>query len=249
MIRQALKAAKTAFYENIFVTKAVLPAARPTISFTFDDVPYSALKNGVPILERNGIEGTFYVAATFARNPMQGGLQKHLSISDVQALRRSGHQIGCHTYSHCSLKALSAVDCYRDAERNRIFWQEALGHALDDFSYPFGAVTAGGKRALRSCYRSLRGNSRGINRHKIDMACLRSVSLYSATLRRDDIQGLIDDCASNGGWLIFYTHGVDDVAPDQFDITSDDFRWVVESCRRTEAQILSVEKSRRYLLG
>jgi peptidoglycan/xylan/chitin deacetylase (PgdA/CDA1 family) len=246
MIRRALKAAKTAFYENIYAAWATLPSARPTISFTFDDVPYSAMQNGAPILERNGIEGTFYLAATFAVDSAARE-HTHLTADNARALRAAGHHLGCHTYSHRSLKSWSSKDCFLDAERNRSFWQQELGSPLEDFSYPFGDVTVGGKRALRGCYRSLRGNRRGINRLRTDMACLRAVSLYSASFNRDEIQALIDDCAANGGWLIFYTHGVD-LKPDSFDITPDDFRWVVERCRDSSAQILSVERARRHLL-
>jgi peptidoglycan/xylan/chitin deacetylase (PgdA/CDA1 family) len=246
MIRQALKAAKTAFYENIYAAWATLPSARPTISFTFDDVPYSALQNGAPILERHGVEGTFYLAATFAVDSA-ANQHTHLTTDDARALRAGGHHLGCHTYSHRSLKSLSSKDCFLDAERNRNFWQQELGLPLEDFSYPFGDVTVGGKRALRDCYRSLRGNRRGINRLRTDMACLRAVSLYSSNFIRADIQALINDCSANGGWLIFYTHGVD-LTPDPFDIIPEDFRWVVECCRASSARILSVEKARRYLL-
>lgn len=34
----------------------------PLVSFTFDDVPDTALHNGAAILERHGVRGTFYIA-------------------------------------------------------------------------------------------------------------------------------------------------------------------------------------------
>jgi peptidoglycan/xylan/chitin deacetylase (PgdA/CDA1 family) len=36
--------------------------ARPIVSFTFDDIPDSALDNGARALSRNDVHGTFYVA-------------------------------------------------------------------------------------------------------------------------------------------------------------------------------------------
>jgi peptidoglycan/xylan/chitin deacetylase (PgdA/CDA1 family) len=39
---------------------------RPIVSFTFDDVPVSALANGATILEKHGVRGTFYVAGGIA---------------------------------------------------------------------------------------------------------------------------------------------------------------------------------------
>jgi peptidoglycan/xylan/chitin deacetylase (PgdA/CDA1 family) len=249
MIVRTLRAAKAVFYENVYPLRATVPADRPTISFTFDDVPYSALTNGAPMLEQHGFGATFYVAATFAGDAARDGARRdHLSIEDCRALQQRGHQIGCHTFSHHPLTSVTAAQGFADAQRNRAFFEEGLGCALEDFSYPLGAVTVGAKRALRPCYKSLRAIRRGINRGVIDLACLRSVNLYSAQLRRDDVRSLVDDCCSNGGWLIFYTHGVD-VSPGRFDTHPDDFRWIVEYCRATRARILSVEQARPYLFS
>jgi peptidoglycan/xylan/chitin deacetylase (PgdA/CDA1 family) len=242
-----MKAAKTAFYENVFANKQTLPANKPTISFTFDDAPLSALSSGAEILARAGFAGTYYLAGTFADASAHPGPRKFISTADARELRRGGHQIGCHTFSHRSLKSGSAHECAQDTARNRAFWQDALGEPLLDFSFPFGEMTVSGKRAIRDCYRTLRGNRRGINRGTVDVACLRAVSLYSDEFNRQEIENWITDCEANGGWLIFYTHGVADPAPERFDTTAEDFQWVVQRCQASSAKTLSVEKAREYL--
>ncbi|MCB8835211.1 polysaccharide deacetylase family protein, partial [Escherichia coli] len=41
-----------------------IPVSRPVVSFTFDDVPDTALTNGARILEDHGVRGTFYIAGS-----------------------------------------------------------------------------------------------------------------------------------------------------------------------------------------
>ncbi|URK86924.1 polysaccharide deacetylase family protein [Rhizobium sp. RCAM05350] len=43
-------------------TRRPIPTERPIVSFTFDDVPDTALTNGAAILEKYGVHGTFYIA-------------------------------------------------------------------------------------------------------------------------------------------------------------------------------------------
>lgn len=249
MILRTLRAAKSAFYENVYSMRATVPQDRPTISFTFDDVPVSALTNGAAMLDQHGVSGTFYVAATFCNDARRDGEKReHLSIEDCQALQGRGHQIGCHTYSHRPMTSVSATEGCLDAQKNRVFFQQGLGAVLEDFSFPLGAVTVGTKRDLRSRYKSLRGIKRGINRGVTDLACLRSVNLYSAGFPKEELKSLVDDCCANGGWLIFYTHGVH-ASPGRFDTSPEDFRWIVEYCTKTSARMLSVEQARRHLFS
>ena len=46
----------------VFKKPAFFPTERRGVSFTFDDFPYTAIKNGARILEENEARGTFYVS-------------------------------------------------------------------------------------------------------------------------------------------------------------------------------------------
>ena len=87
------------------------------VSFTFDDVPKSAATAGAPMLEEYDARGTFYVS---------GGLMDQwsghwigASAADVVGLHRSGHEIGCHTFSHTRTVALDTAAMAVEMERNR----------------------------------------------------------------------------------------------------------------------------------
>jgi peptidoglycan/xylan/chitin deacetylase (PgdA/CDA1 family) len=228
---------RSLIYERLFSRRMRVQLERPIYSFTFDDVPESAMRNGVPVLESVGAFGTFYVSAKLGEKEGRG---RFLSLAGVAALHRGGHHIACHTYSHYELAEGSAREMMWDAQKNRLILSEALGgDPIDHFSYPFGMVTLRAKRLLRAAYKTLRGNRSGINYGVVDLTCLRSAKLYSRVLDRKHISRMISANTKVGGWLIFYTHGVEK-EPGVWDISTDDLRWVVGECVRMGGEILSI---------
>lgn len=71
---------------------------RAAVSLSFDDAVLSQLDHALPILDRYGMRGTFYV------NPGEGSLfERHLDR--WRAAHREGHELANHTISHpCSNK-------------------------------------------------------------------------------------------------------------------------------------------------
>lgn len=237
------------FYESIFAVKRELPQNKSVISFTFDDAPVSSFKIGSAILERSNVHGTYYLSGRLATLPISPDRREFISVSDAKTLLQNGHQIGCHTYSHKSLSTLSASEYAADTEHNRAFWQDALGVELRDFSYPLGNVTLAGKYKIRDKYLSLRGIRNGTNRGKVDMACLRATSLSNSTFDPQKIERQIIDCVENGGWLIFFSHGLDEPAAKYFDLSAKDFAWAVDIARSSNAKVLNIEHARQYLFN
>ena len=95
--------------------------ATPMVSFTFDDLPKSAVTTGAGLLEAHGARGTFYVS---------GGLVgvgtpqwETGDSSDVLALHRSGHEIGCHTFSHQRACDLDETSLAEEIARNRNYFR------------------------------------------------------------------------------------------------------------------------------
>jgi peptidoglycan/xylan/chitin deacetylase (PgdA/CDA1 family) len=72
---------------------------RPLISFTFDDFPRSALLTGGAILNRYGRAGTYYASLGLVGKQTPSG--QIFFPDDLQTLLEQGHELGCHTFSHC----------------------------------------------------------------------------------------------------------------------------------------------------
>src|SRR6267378_3494118 len=69
------------------------------ISFTFDDFPRSALLAGGAILNRFGLAGTYYVSLGLVGKQTPTG--EMFLPGDLTTLFERGHELGCHTFSHC----------------------------------------------------------------------------------------------------------------------------------------------------
>src|SRR5207248_10888711 len=70
--------------------------ARAAVSLTFDDAAPSQLDVALPIMERYGLRGTFYV------NPGSGS-RFDQAVERWRAAHAGGHEIGNHTLRHpCS---------------------------------------------------------------------------------------------------------------------------------------------------
>jgi len=75
------------------------------IILTFDDALKSQYNNAVPILDKYGFKGTFFVVCNYV-----GGDDSRMSWKDIEILRTEGHDIQAHTMNHKNLSQLSAKD-------------------------------------------------------------------------------------------------------------------------------------------
>ena len=80
----------------------MVPTTTPIVSFTFDDVPDTALSAGAAILESCDARGTFYIS---------GGLTGQreadrtlISAEGCAELLQRGHELGCHTFASMAMR-------------------------------------------------------------------------------------------------------------------------------------------------
>ena len=180
----------------------------PLVSFTFDDVPDTALIHGAPVLEGQGARGTFYIAGGLCGRTEPD--RQLISSPGCIELHRRGHEIGCHTFSHPDLQTLDAAALSMEIASNRAFFRELVPDlVLESFAYPYGRSSFARKLQVQACFRSCRGNRAGVNGGMVDLGMLRAMAIDYAT-DRDRVARAIDGAVGCNGWLIFFTH---DVAP------------------------------------
>lgn len=179
----------------------------PLVSFTFDDVPDSALREGAAILERYGARGTFYIAGGLA-----GQVEKDRTLITPEGcaeLLGRGHEIGCHTFAHHRVRSAGrlAADLDRNAE-----YLKSVGIAppASNFAFPYNAAWPLARPELRRRYRSCRAGGEAINRGPVDPLMLKAVEIRQPEQHAQTLTRWIDDVVAEPGWLIFFTH---DIAP------------------------------------
>ncbi|MCG8038538.1 MAG: polysaccharide deacetylase family protein [Candidatus Thiodiazotropha taylori] len=243
LIRKVLQESKTWLYGSFVNDRRDIEMKQAIISFSFDDVPSTAVENGIAILDRHSVKATFYISSGLAMGDEQANAEigeSYLGREDIVQLDKAGHDIGCHSYSHYRLTEGNAEKFAEDAQRNvRMLSGWLGGKPIEHFSYPFGLVDFKSKRRLSQHYKTLRSSRPGINQKGTDLYLLRGTSLYKPSFDRAAIQRVIDNTVTSGGWLVFYTHGVDD-NPGDYDCTPQQLEWVLEQAVASGARILPV---------
>lgn len=213
----------------------------PLCTFTFDDCPRSALENAGAILERHGLVGTFFVAGATLEQP--SGQHAMLGSADLKTLVRRGHELGCHSYSHRSLRSTPIEEMRADLDRNREVLLRASGvESLTSFAYPYGEANWTAKTEIAKRFAVARGVRPGINGRILDLAQLRSVCIQAEKFSERQIQSLIQRTLRTRGWLIFCTHEVES-SPSSFGCTERQFERTLEMVVASKIEVLSMRSA------
>ena len=177
---------------HLRVDRFQLRNAAPMVSFTFDDLPKSAATTGADLLEAHGARGTFYVSGGLV--DIGTGDWIAGDGNDLLALRRRGHEIGCHTFSHLRVCDLDEVSLANEIARNRDFLR-ALDPAIeiDTFAYPFGYGSFARKSQLKDRFLTCRSIVQGVNAGSVDLQFLRAMPLIDGEIDRDGIERAFDE--------------------------------------------------------
>jgi peptidoglycan/xylan/chitin deacetylase (PgdA/CDA1 family) len=189
---------------------------KAAVSLTFDDARPSEIDNGLEILDRYGVKGTFYVVPSSAEKRLDGW----------KRAVANGNEIGNHTLVHpCSGNYLGAREKALENYTLEIMEQELdeanavieqmLGVTPTTFAYPCGQTFVSRGKALKS-YVPLIAEKFAVGRGWGDK-CINDpafcdlAQVYSIELDGLDFEQarqFIDRAVENGQWLIFCGHEV-----------------------------------------
>lgn len=191
---------------RIPVAPARLAPGPATISLCFDDFPRSAWQVAGPLLEALGVKASYYVSGGLIGQSPEG--LPLCTEEDVVAAFAAGHEIGCHTYTHCRATETPVEAFTASLARNDVVLRDLLpGWSARSFAFPYGGTTLGARRAVAARFGFGRSTRRGLNGRMVDRSMLRAVGL-EACRGRVDVEAMIDEAARKGAWLILYTHDV-----------------------------------------
>ena len=164
------------------------------------------------------------------------------------ALVASGHELGCHTFSHQPCWRLSAAELDEDLDRNARSSRFALGEKpFVTFAYPYGLASAAAKRLVAARFAAVRHIRKGINAGTIDMAELRANEI-SADTPAQALNRLIDRCRDRNGWLLLFTHDISET-PSPWGCTPALFAELVERAVASGCSVLPVGDAAAAITG
>lgn len=211
------------------------------ISFSFDDIPDNAASNGARLLEEAGARGTFYVSGALCGRSFRHDV--FASADMVRQLAENGHEVGCHTYSHADSQRLSAKQFSHEVNENEAFLATLRPrHRYSSHAYPYGSVGLVQKHEAMRHFAACRSVWPGLNVGQIDLMQLRAVPLYDCLYSPADIDAMIEEAVAKKGWLIFYTHDVQERPSDQGTSCSL-FAHSISQALNLKADILPVQEA------
>jgi peptidoglycan/xylan/chitin deacetylase (PgdA/CDA1 family) len=235
-----------AYRLNAFATRqlpmklARLRHDRPIASFSFDDFPKSAWTAGGPILERHGAKATYYAVGGFSGRTVEG-VEQYDEI-DLRAVHASGHEIGCHTYSHERGPGVSSDELKGDVARNAAYLEGVLGDGYrpETFAYPYGEVSPRTKALFAKAFPLSRGIRPGVNGSLSDLSQLRAVPLEARSWTAAEVERWVAAAKASNGWLVFFSHDVAD-APSPYGCTPAMLEHALSCVRGSGFEILTVK--------
>jgi peptidoglycan/xylan/chitin deacetylase (PgdA/CDA1 family) len=221
----------------LFRRPLLIRTDRPLISFTFDDFPRSALHVGGETLARFDVAGTYYVSLGMAGSVTETGEQ--FVLADLPMLLERGHELGCHTYSHCHAWRTDPVKFEDDVLRNQLALSGLGPVKFKTLSYPISPPRPLTKLRMVKHFSACRGGGQTLNTGVADLNHLRAFFLEKSSNNLGVIEDLISQNARERGWLIFATHDVAE-APTPYGVTPGFFEAVVRCAVNSGARILPV---------
>lgn len=147
----------------------ILPTNPVIISF--DDSWQDQVTYGVPLLEKYGFKGTFFIIV--------GAIcDKHfMTWDDIRMLNSMGEEVGDHTFSHPFLTQLTTprrlIRLNKEIVGSKKILEAAIGHSVNTFAYPYGQYNDIVIAALKAAgYTSARTTFPGIFHEKKDLLTL-----------------------------------------------------------------------------
>jgi peptidoglycan/xylan/chitin deacetylase (PgdA/CDA1 family) len=222
---------------TLFKRPLPLAGSGALISFTFDDFPKSALLTGGQILNRHGVAGTYY--ASFGLMGREAPTGRIFDAADLDILIKQGHELGCHTFSHCHAWRTSTSEFERAVVDNRHALQQLLpGAEFRSFSYPISPPWPLTKARMARHFSSSRGGGQVPNVGYADLDHLRAYFLEKSP-DVETVRNVIDRNREVAGWLVLATHDVAE-RPTPFGCTPAFFEAVVRYAVESGARIVPV---------
>ncbi len=226
---------------NIATKALTMRNHKPLVTFTFDDAPASACTIVAALLEQYQARGTFYISGGGCGLMSPGG--RLATAEQLKALYANGHEIGCHTFSHAALGAVSRNARGLELKHNRTFLQSI--HAdivVRNFAYPYGDLSFAAKRHVETHFDSCRSLLPGANVGVIDLGALKSRELQNSSVGRQGIRDIIAETVRQNGWLIFVGHDVDK-EPSQFGVSPDLLEFAMNTAKTAGCLIVNLESA------
>jgi peptidoglycan/xylan/chitin deacetylase (PgdA/CDA1 family) len=216
---------------------------RPMVSFSFDDVPISAVETAGAMLEAKGARGTYFICAGLAGQDSRMG--PYASREALLAAQARGHEIACHTYGHLDCGAASAAAIEADIARNDAALAGWGAPPTTTFAYPYGDVSHAAKQVAGDRFALARALHHGLIETGADLNQAPAVGVEGPDGEATALRWL-ERAAERKAWLILYTHDVRE-APSPVGCTPQVLQRIVDAAVASGFDLVTVAEGARRI--
>jgi peptidoglycan/xylan/chitin deacetylase (PgdA/CDA1 family) len=207
------------------------------VSLTFDDGLRCQFARAVPVLNRHGMRGTFFLITN--RNATHDQWSGHSDdwwkidwqpedIAMLQTLVREGHEIGSHSVSHHPVNLKIAEEAEIETRESKRMIEDRIGRIVSSFCYPFYWSHAYLADAVRKAgYQQARGG--GVAPEYVpgasyyDASKSASLDLFNVDCRQISQNENVSGWLRPGCWHVLTFHAIGDERDGWEPITADQF--------------------------
>ena len=197
-------------------TPTATPSSTPTpnaeifstgaVTLRFDDGWVSDHDTVMPMLDKAGLKGTFYI---ISRALLDYDFSGYLSKAFIKELYNHGHEIGAHSQNHPHLTQLSASEKRAEIEGSRQDLLDLNVGPISSFAYPYGEYDLATIGLVQDAgFESAVSTIDGYVTLKSDKLQLERQGITRDTTP-DQIKTWIDNAIKNKQWLILSFHEID----------------------------------------
>lgn len=210
---------------------------RPIISITDDDGYASFYNNGLPILQKYGLNSTDYIISGYLDNTAG-----YMTSAQVKSLYAAGQEIGSHTVNHLDMSTLTATQLNNELKNSQTFLQNLLGVPIKDFAAPYGVTNTQTVTNAKQYYQSYRTVESGYNAKNNFNPMNLQVQNLTSTTTLAQVQGWINEAEATNTWLVLVYHQVDsNPAAGDYNTYPPDFDAQMAAIKASESQGVAVE--------
>ncbi|HEY6736218.1 MAG TPA: polysaccharide deacetylase family protein [Candidatus Saccharimonadia bacterium] len=179
------------------------PFTRGIISVTYDDGWHNQYTNALPIMNKYGLKGTYYIISGELTNQPD-----YMTVAEIAALKSAGNEIASHSVTHPDLTTVTATKLTNELKNSQATLQSKFGGSVTDFAYPYGAYNAKTIAAASLYYQTQRSTDSGYNtKDNLTLTNLKVQNIFNTTTPAQ-VQAWINQAAKDHSWLILVYHEV-----------------------------------------